>query len=154
MQHESDSVRDWNGIVEQLGGDDALAASARQTKAFLRAREIKSAADLLRLLLAYCLGDRGLRSTAAWAAAVDLVDVSNVAILYRLRRSGDWLAHLVGVAALGLRLVAVRKPPEGREIARRKARREAQRGGHTLAKATLIAADWVIIVTSLAADAY
>jgi hypothetical protein len=51
---------------------------------------------LLRLILAYCLGGRGLRSTAAWAAAIGLADLSNVALLQRLRRSGDWLALLVG----------------------------------------------------------
>jgi hypothetical protein len=52
---------------------------------------------LLRLVLAYCLGQgRGLRSTAAWATAIGLVDISNVGLLYRVRRSGDWLALLVG----------------------------------------------------------
>jgi hypothetical protein len=55
-----------------------------------------NAVDLLRIILAYCLGERGLRSTAAWASAVGLVDMSNVALLYRLRRCGDWLTMLVG----------------------------------------------------------
>lgn len=73
-----------------------LDASARETKAFLRAREIGSAVDLLRMILAYCLGERGLRSTAAWATSVGLVDISNVALLYRLRQCGDWLAMLIG----------------------------------------------------------
>lgn len=90
--------RDWKAIVEWLGGAEALASSARATKAFQRARGIDSAVDLLRLILAYCLGERGLRSTAAWATAVGLVDVSNVALLYRLRQCGDWLALLVGEA--------------------------------------------------------
>ena len=67
-------------------------------KAFLRARAIASAVDLLRLILAYCLSDRGLRSTAAWATAVGLANLSNVALLQRLRRCGDWLALLVGEA--------------------------------------------------------
>ena len=62
----------------------------------LRPREITNAVDLLRLILAYCWGDGGLRSTAAWATSVGLVDVSNVALLYRLRHCGDWLAMLVG----------------------------------------------------------
>jgi hypothetical protein len=35
-------------------------------------------------------------TTAAWTAAVGLVDISNVALLYRLRRCGDWLALRVG----------------------------------------------------------
>ena len=71
-------------------------------KAFLRARAIGSAVDLLRLILAYCLGERGLRSTAAWPAARGLADISNVALLQRLRRCGDWLALLVGEAVAKL----------------------------------------------------
>jgi hypothetical protein len=62
----------------------------------LRPREITNAVDLLRVILAYCLGERGLRSTAAWATSVGLVDISSVALLYRLRQCGDWLALLVG----------------------------------------------------------
>ena len=245
------------------------------------------------MILAYCLGDKGLRLTAAWAASIGLADVSNVALLKRLRNCGDWLAVLVGralpettpeaahgrlirivdattvpkagadaatsnklwrihgafdlpserfgffeltderggetldrvpvvkgeiriadraylqpvrlakyrcgrrryhragwlaertlarsrwqagrsargapqgagdghldrpiwigrspVQPLPMRLVAVRKPPQAAEAARRKARREARRGGHQLSKGTLAAADWVILITSLGA---
>ena len=98
MTHESVDDRDWREIVARLGGSAALNASARETKAFSRARVIESAVDLLRLILAYCLGERGLRSTAAWATSIGLVDISNVALLYRLRQCGDWLAVLVGQA--------------------------------------------------------
>lgn len=282
---------DWESVVERLGGAELLETSARASRALLRSREIKTAVDLLRLVLAYCLGESGLRLTAAWAAASGLVDISNVALLKRLRGSGDWLALLVGrllaaaapaasqgrliriidatavpqagatarkenklwrihsafdlpqerfghfeltdqrdgerldripvikgeiriadraylqpdrigavlaaggdivvragwksarwldadgnpldlIAALrkaaavrlidrsigiarkggaplALRLIAVKKPPQAAATARRKARRNAQREGHRLSKATLIAADWVIIVTSL-----
>jgi hypothetical protein len=98
MTRESLVAQDWNGVVARLGGAAALERSARGAKAFLRARVVASAADLLRLILAYCLGDRGLRSTAAWAAAMGLADISNVALLKRLRRCDDWLALLVGEA--------------------------------------------------------
>jgi hypothetical protein len=281
---------DWTNVVARLGGADVLDATARETRAFLRPREITNAVDLLRLILAYCLGERGLRLTTAWATSVGLVDISNVALLYRLRQCGDWLAMLVGqvladaapkasngrliriidgttvpkkgpnarknnelwrihsafdlpderfghfeltdqqegetldripavkgeiriadrahmqpdrmakvidagadvviragwksarwvdetgnaidVVAelrdatsdlvdrpiwikrkggsfLAARLVAVRKPQQAAVEARRKARREAQRGGHTVSKQTLDAADWVILITSL-----
>jgi hypothetical protein len=290
MRHESVVNEDWTNIVARLGGAEALKVTARATKAFLRPREITNAVDLLRLILAYCLGERGLRLTAAWATSVGLVDISNVALLYRLRQCGDWLAMLVGQvlagaapkashgrliriidgttvpkkgpdarknnelwrihsafdlpderfghfeltdqqegetldriavvkgeiriadraylqpdrmakvidagadvviragwksarwvdeagnainvvaelrdataglvdrpiwikrkcgALLAVRLVAIRKPQQAAEAARRKARREAQRGGHTVSKQTLDAADWVILITSL-----
>lgn len=98
MTHESLIAQDWEGVVARLGGAAALERSARGTRAFLRARVIATAVDLLRLILAYCLGDRGLRSTAAWATAIGLADISNVALLQRLRRCGGWLALLVGEA--------------------------------------------------------
>src|SRR3954471_23802820 len=101
MRHESLVNEDWSSIVSRLGGADALNATARETKAFLRPREITNAVDLMRLILAYCLGERGLRLTAAWAVSVGLVDISNVALLYRLRQCGDWLAMLVGQVLSG-----------------------------------------------------
>lgn len=294
MTHESLVNEDWARVVARLGGPEALSITARETKAFVRPREVGNAVDLLRLILAYCLGERGLRLTAAWATSVGLVDISNVALLYRLRRCGDWLAMLVGQvlagaapkasrgrlirivdattvpkagrdagkgnklwrihsafelprerfghfeltdqqtgetldripavkgeiriadraylqpgrmaklleadadfliragwksarwldakgrsvdlvaelrkaaerglidrpiwikpkrgAVLALRLVAVKKPTQAAAEARRKARRQAQRGGHQLSRQTLDAADWVIMVTSLAPD--
>ena len=296
MTHESLLNRDWHEIVGRLGGAEALETSAHETGAFRRARAIRTAVDLLRMILAYCLGKRGLRSTTAWATSVGLVDISNVALLYRLRQCGDWLAMLVGQALtsrapkaargrlirivdattvpkagadaasnnklwrihgafdlpaerfgffeltderggetldrvpvvkgeirivdraylqprriapvlnagadlivragwknarwldakgkpldllvelrkaqatgiidrpisiacasgapLALRLIAIRKPAQAAEAARRKARREAQKGGHQISKGTLAAADWVILVTSLARDDY
>jgi hypothetical protein len=50
---------------------------------------------------------------------------------------------------LWLRLVALNKSPQAAAAARRTARREAPRGGHQISPATLAAADWVILVTSL-----
>src|SRR5258708_39791190 len=101
MTHESVVGGDWEEVVRWLGGAEAIESSARETKAFLRARVIENAVDLLRMTLAYCLGERGLRSTAAWAASIGLVDISNVALLYRLRQCGDWLAMLVGQVLAG-----------------------------------------------------
>lgn len=296
MTHESLVNRDWQSLVDRLGGAVELGVSAKETKAFVRPREIKTAVDLLRMILAYCLGEGGLRSTAAWAASIGLVDISNEALLYRLRQCGDWLALLVGQALtagapkaakgrliriidgttvpkagkqaktgnklwrihsafdlpserfgvfeltdetggetldripavkgeiriadraflqpdrmaavldagadilvragwrnarwldadgemvdlldefrkgaisglidrpiwigrksgapLALRLVAVKKPPQAAKAARRKARREAQRGRYQISKGTLAAAEWVILVTSLGQEAF
>jgi hypothetical protein len=95
MRHESLINDDWDRTVERLGGAEALSASARATKAFLRARAVRSPIDLLRLTLAYCLGHVGLRATAAWAQAMGLAAFSDVALLERLRHTGGWLSILI-----------------------------------------------------------
>lgn len=112
MTYRSLLNEDWPAIVERLGGAAALEESARNAKAFLRARTFENAIDMLRMILAYCLGGGGLRSTVAWAASIGLADVANTALLYRLRQSGDWLAWLVG-QALGS---AAPKASRGRPI--------------------------------------
>ena len=96
MTRDSLINTDWTETIERLGGADALAASARRTKAFAWGRKIPTPTVLLRLVLAYCLGEWGLRSTTAWATAIGLADISNVALLYRLRKCGDWLTLLIG----------------------------------------------------------
>ena len=95
-------------------------------------RAIKTAVDLLRLILVYCLGERGLRSTTAWAAAIGLADISNVALLYRLRQCGDWLGLLVGHVLAGaappasqgrlIRLVDATTAPKAGRLAKMKNR--------------------------------
>ncbi len=58
MTYESLLDELWQDTLTRLGGVAAVEASARQTQAFRRPR--------LRLVLAYCLGGMGLRSTSAW----------------------------------------------------------------------------------------
>lgn len=101
MTHETLLNELWATTLTRLGGETAITALARETRAFLRPREIKSAVDLLRIILAYCLGGMGLRSTSAWAASVGLADLSNVALLQRLRNSTEWMQRLVGVLLAG-----------------------------------------------------
>lgn len=103
---------DWSNIVDRLGGAEALSLSARASNAFRRGRVIRDAITLLRLVLAYCLGAQSLRGTAAWASASGLTDISNVALLYRLRQCGDWLNALIGQ----LLSSAAPKPSRGRFI--------------------------------------
>src|SRR5208282_4508109 len=64
-----------------------------------------------------------------------------------------WIGRKSG-PALALRLVAVKKPPQAAEAARRAARQAAKKAGHTISEGTLTAADWVILVTSLPASAF
>ncbi|MGO8918348.1 MAG: transposase [Stellaceae bacterium] len=112
MTHEALLNDDWASTVERLGGAELLETSARETQAFRRPREIRTAVDLLRVVLAYCLGESGLRVTAGWAAAIGLVDISAVALLYRLRQCGDWLSLLIGL----LLAAAMPKTTRGRLI--------------------------------------
>jgi hypothetical protein len=64
-----------------------------------------------------------------------------------------WTGNKAG-PALGLRLVAIKKPPKAAEEARRAARKSSRKAGHTISQGTLTAAGWVILVTSLPAEAY
>ena len=53
-------------VVPAESAWQALAIGAQKTKAFAWGRKIASPVVLLRLVLAYCLGKWGLRSTTAW----------------------------------------------------------------------------------------
>ena len=92
-QNQLDSD-DWLQLVAKLGGEAALAASAREHGAFLRARRLKSAVDLLRMALMYGPGGQSLRSLAAMAAAQGVADLSDVSLMERLRNAADWLEAL------------------------------------------------------------
>ena len=50
----------WQSTLARLGGNAAVEACAREKGAFARARSVASAADLLRLILAYCMGRHGV----------------------------------------------------------------------------------------------
>src|SRR5664279_736365 len=94
MTHESLLNELWQATLKQLGGAASIEASAREARAFLRRCEVRdrsSAADPGLLP-----GGMGLRSTSAWAASAGLADLSNVALLQRLRNCGAWMEHLVG----------------------------------------------------------
>jgi hypothetical protein len=96
MTHESLVDDGWPETIELLGGEQMIAESARDTRAFMRPRGIRSASDLLRLTLAYSLGKVGMRAIVAWAVARGIADISDVALLGRLRNTGPWLQKLIG----------------------------------------------------------
>jgi hypothetical protein len=95
MNRESLSNADWVRTIDRLGGAELLEEEAREFGAFQKARKVKCAVDHLRLVLAYCWSRYGLRWAAAWAEAIGLASLSNVALLKRLRNSVDWLEQLV-----------------------------------------------------------
>lgn len=51
---------------------------------------------LLRLALAYGPGGLSLRSAAAWAGASGLADLSDTAVMKRIRGAADWLGEIAG----------------------------------------------------------
>jgi IS4 transposase len=94
MEHAQLDSKEWLRLLAQLGGEEALASSAYEYGAFIRARGVKSAVDVLRLALMYGPGGHSLRSVAAMAAAAGLAVVTDVAVLERLKRAADWLEGL------------------------------------------------------------
>lgn len=86
----------WDGVLSRLEEHVDFEASAREHGAIVRRRVVKTAAQLLRLVLAYCLSGFSLRTTAAWAEASGEASLSDVALLKRLRRCGPWLSALAG----------------------------------------------------------
>jgi hypothetical protein len=96
MKHERIDSSDFQRIVAELGGDEAVKASAREHKAFQRPRGVRSARDLLRLALMYATEGLSLRVGAAVACDSGLADISNVALLHRVAGSADWLEALCG----------------------------------------------------------
>ena len=88
--------RDWERLVGRLGPPAALEESAKRCGALKRRREISRPEDLLRLSLAYGPCGMSLRTAAAWATIKGVAEMSDVAVLKRLRACADWLEELVG----------------------------------------------------------
>jgi hypothetical protein len=105
----------WPYLLAFLGGERRVAELAYATGAFVRRREIESPAEMLQLLLTWAVAERSLRDTAALSAEAGMADVSDVALLKRFKKAGDWmgalLAEVLGnsqptsAAALRLRLI-------------------------------------------------
>jgi hypothetical protein len=67
---------------------------ARQTSALKGLRQDKGEENFLRTLLIHLGCGCSLRETAVRAREAQLAELSDVALLKRLRKSGDWLHHL------------------------------------------------------------
>ncbi len=74
----------WSAILAHIGKPEELDTSARNAGALTRRREIRDAATLLRLGLAYGPGGMSLREVTAWAQLHDVATLSDVALLKRL----------------------------------------------------------------------
>jgi hypothetical protein len=83
----------WKVLEERLGID--LEQTSRETKAIERLRKIGQARDLLRLILAYALSDWSLRLIAGWANLAGIGDLSDVAVLKRIKKARHWIGSLI-----------------------------------------------------------
>lgn len=85
----------WPYLMAFLGGEERVTDLAYATGAFARRREIRSPGEMLQLLLTWAVAERSLQETAALAAEAGMADVSDVALLKRFMRAGDWLGALL-----------------------------------------------------------
>jgi len=85
--------RDWSALVTLLPDD--LDTSSFESGALVRKREVQSASVLMRLAMAYAVGGRSLRETSTWAHDAGVADLSDVALLKRLKGSSRWLGGVL-----------------------------------------------------------
>lgn len=95
MNQKSLPDTDFDALLKGLPSSLDLDASARTRGALRRRRGVRDAASLLRLALVYATGTLSLRGTAAWASVGAVAELSDVALLNRLRGSADWLEEIV-----------------------------------------------------------
>lgn len=92
--HEQDVVlnEDWKVLESLL--PDGWEEKAKELGAIERFRGFSTVADLLRTLLIHIGEGASLRETAVRAKEGKLADISDVALLKRLRQAGPWLSWL------------------------------------------------------------
>lgn len=83
----------WQDVLDFLPTN--LDQLAKEEFGFKRRGGIRSAADVLRLCMAYGVLDFSLRSASAWMVTHGLGDISDVAVLGRLRRSWPFQARVL-----------------------------------------------------------
>jgi hypothetical protein len=91
----------WPDLVAAISAAIDLEATARTSGALVRRREIRTAEALLRLALAYGPGGLSLRAAAAWAEVSGLADLSDTALMNRLRKAAAWLGAIAGALLRG-----------------------------------------------------
>ena len=91
LEHE------WPYLLSFLPDEQVLEDTARSWGAIQRRRAVGRASTLLRLALVYGFCGYSLRQTAAWAEAAEVASLSDVALLNRLRKTPDWLGHLLAL---------------------------------------------------------
>ena len=93
-RQEQPSTQSWEReVVPRL--PQGLEQEARARKAFERSRQIGSATDLLRGVLAYVYTVHSFAHLSLWSVLVGVADISANAWRKRLRQAGPWLEWLL-----------------------------------------------------------
>ena len=85
--------KEWDDVQTWLPSN--LETLALTSGAIQRRRSIRSGQEMLRLALAYSLLDLSLRSVSAWMASAGIGQMSDVAVLKRLRSAPPFLEALL-----------------------------------------------------------
>src|SRR4029078_13589907 len=96
------------------GGID-VEKTLRDLGGLKRRRRIGDAQTLLRLALTYCLSGWALRTTAAWAQAQELAQLSDVALLQRVRKGAPCFEFLLR-SKLAERIDGLKAQPGARRL--------------------------------------
>lgn len=94
LQTESFDQQQWeHEVVPRL--PNGWQEQAKALGAFVRVRELASASDLLRGVLAYVLQTHSFRHLGMWALLIGLADISEAAWRKRLSKARAWLSWLL-----------------------------------------------------------
>jgi len=87
---------EFPALLARLPPDLDLDRLAIEHKAIQRGRKIKTGTELLRLALARGPGGMSLRDAAGWAGILEMANLTNPAVKYRLDNSVDFLKAVTG----------------------------------------------------------
>lgn len=94
LQAKSFEPEQWEQeVVARL--PEGWQEQAKARKAFVRVRQLRSASDLLRGVLAYVLHTHSFRHLGMWAVLIGLTDISEAAWRQRLGKAVAWLNWLL-----------------------------------------------------------
>lgn len=108
-------AEEWGVITRFL--PEGWRELARTTGALQRARQVRSADVLLRLVFLYAASGLSLQQAAARARIAGLARLTDVALMKRIRSAGPWLRSLAeGVFASSAQRPSLHSVPAGRRL--------------------------------------
>ena len=93
METSTTIADNWQQTVDMMPSD--FERSAREHRAIMRKREIKTPKDLLRVIFLYCMCDLSIDHVALRAKELGIGELTGESVLERLRKSVAWLSYPV-----------------------------------------------------------